>query len=292
MGILFWKKKKGVDENSSEEQESEESSEESSENEEDGSNKPSNQNPANNEGGENISLGSLVAEVEKLKASFESFGEIRKSFSDRFTRTSEQIGELRSMINEKDKTIQEVELKAIKSYDLVSTVQPEKMMTLIQKSDARIEALKANLEGNESIMARIMDELKETKKKVEFIRGVEEIIKLSEETKKDLLEIKKVESRIALNTDKVDTIYSEMSKRFQKFDLFDSTLQEIKAQSEQNRNDIQNLKDKVINLASKEDVDKVINKVQKYVDALKDLEKKSSMTKDIERLKEILSELK
>ncbi len=120
-----------------------------------------------------------------MSASVDAFGEIRKSFSERFNRTSEQIGELRAMILDRDKSVQEIEIKAIKAHDLVDAVQPEKMMTEIQKQEAKIEALKANLEGNEAIMSRIMEELKDIKKKVEFFRGVEEIVKLSEETKAD-----------------------------------------------------------------------------------------------------------
>jgi len=237
-------------------------------------------------------LGQISVQVEKLSASVEAFTEVRKSFTERFNHTSEQIGELRAMILDRDKSIQDIELKAVKAHDLVETVQPEKMMTEIQKQEAKIEALKANLEGNEAIMGRIMDELKDGKKKVEFFRGVEEIVKLSEETKADLIEIKKIESRISLNTDKVDTIYSEMRQKFQKIDLVDGTLQDMKAQSEQNEHDIQFLKDKVIDLATKEDLEKLVTKVQRYIEALKDLEKKSSMGKDIDKLKEILDGLK
>lgn len=237
-------------------------------------------------------IGQMSVQIEKLNASVEAFAEVRKSFSERFSRTSEQIGELRAMILDRDKSIQEVELKAVKAHDLVQTVQPEKMMTQIQKGEAKIEALKANLEGNESIMSRVMDELKEVKKKVEFFRGVEEVVKLSEETKKDLIEIKKVQSKIALNTDKVDTIYSELRKKLQNVDVFDSELQELKALSEQNEHDVQFVKDKIIDLASKDELDKLVTKVQRYIDALKDLEKKSSMSKDIDKLKGILEGLK
>ena len=241
---------------------------------------------------EGPSVSQLSVQIEKLNASVESFGEVRKSFSERFSRISEQIGELRSMILERDKTIQQVELKAVKAHDLVDAVQPEKITTQLQKDDAKIEALKANLEGNESIMTRLMDEVKEVRRKVDFFRGVEEVIKLSEEVKKDLTEIKKVESRIALNTDKVETVYAEMKKKFQVLDVFDSTLQETKARSEQGLHDIQFLKDKIIDLASKEDLDKLVNRVQQYITALRELEKKSSMGKDIDRLKAILEGLK
>lgn len=271
---LFGKKKKIEDEELEEGSEEEEKKEKS---------KASSGEP---------SLGALSVQVEKLGASVEAFAEVRKSFTERFNRTSEQIGELRAMILDRDKSIQDIELKAIKAHDLVATVQPEKMMTSIQKGEAKIEALKANLEGNESIMSRVMDELKDVKKKVEFFRGIEEIVKLSEETKADLIEIKKIESRISLNTDKVDTIYGEMRKKFQRIDVFDSQLQEMKAQGEQNEHDVQFLKDKVVDLATKEDLEKLVSRVQKYIDALKDLEKKSSMSKDIDKLKNILDGLK
>jgi hypothetical protein len=234
----------------------------------------------------------INTEIERIKASVEGFNEMRKTFTDRFSGISEQIGELRNMIFERDKTIQEIELKSIKAYDLVDSVHPEKIMSEVQKQDAKSEALKANLEGNEAIMDRIMEELKEAKKKIEFFRGIEEIIKLSEEVKSELIEIKKIESRIALNTDKVDTIYAEMRKKFQDIDTFSSELREIKVLSDQNAKDAGFLKEKVAGFVSKEELEKLTNKVQKYIEALKGLEKQSSLSKDISSLKTMLESLK
>src|SRR3989339_798238 len=167
------------------------------------------------------SVSQLAAEIEKIKASLEAFTEVRKSTSERFNRISEQIGELRAMILDRDKTIQEVELKSIKAYDLVETVQPEN-----------------------------------------------------------------------INTDKIETIYAEVRKKYQMIDSFDSELQEMKAGVEQNTKDAQFAKDKINGLASKDDLDHLVHKVQRYVDALKDLEKKSSMSKDIDQLKSILEGLR
>lgn len=245
---------------------------------------------------ENFSSGSMnlvkiSSEITKIKASVEAFTEVRKSFTERFTRVSEQIGELRSMILDRDKTIQEIELKALKAYDLVESVHPEKISTMVQKEDAKLEALKANLEGNESIMSRVMEELKDVKKKIEFFRGVEEIVKLSEEVKKELIEIKKVESQINLNADKVDTIYGEMRRKLQVVDAFDTEVQETRVSVEQNTKDVNFLKEKVGGLAEKEDLERVMTKVQRYVDALKDVQKKSSISKDLDQLKNILDSL-
>lgn len=239
-----------------------------------------------------MSLTKLSSELIKIKASIEAFGEVRKSFTERFSRVSEQIGELRSMVLERDKTMQELELKAVKAYDLVDSVHPEKISTMVQRESAKIEALKANLEGNEAIMSQVMDEVKETRRKIEFFRGIEEVIKLSEEVKKELIEIKKIETRVNVNTDKVETIYAEMRKKFQDLDAFDSEVKEARVAIEQNTKDVTFLKDKIVGLAEKSELERLITKVQRYVDALKEVQKKSSMTKDIDQLRTLLESLR
>jgi chromosome segregation ATPase len=288
--MLFNLFKKKDSEEKKDAEDNEDSDDEDS-NEETKENKPANSGTKNDT---NVS-GDLIkinTEIERIKVSVEGFAEVRKSFTERFSSISEQIGELRNMIFERDKNIQEIELKAIKAYDLLDSVHPEKIMSEVQKQDAKSEALKANLEGNEAIMDRIMEELKEAKKKIEFFRGVEEIIKLSEEVKSELIEIKKIESKIALNTDKVETIYAEMRKKYQDIDSFSSDLREMKVISEQNTKDIGYLKEKVAGFVSKDELEKLTNKVQKYIEALKGLEKESSLTKDISTLKTMLEGLK
>lgn len=255
-------------------------------------------NPDDSSGSDAISapqdtnLAKIGIEIEKLKASSESFQEIRKAFNERFERTGEQIGELRAMILDRDRNFQELELKATKAADLVESVKPEKISTDVQRQDIKIEALKANIEGNEAMMNRIMEELKDIKRKIEFFRGVEEIIKLSEEVKSELIEIKKVEAAINIKTDKVEVIYSEIRKKFQEIELFNDKINEMKVGMEQDAKDIDFIKSKITGLAEKTEVEALVTKVQRYVDMLKELEKKSSLTKDLESLKGLIEGLK
>jgi DNA repair exonuclease SbcCD ATPase subunit len=233
----------------------------------------------------------LSTEVDRLKAGQEAFQELRKSFTERFTRLSEQIGELRSMILDRDRTFQVLELKSVKAIDLVESIKPDKFMMDLERQNVKIEALKANLEGNEAILDQVMEELKEMRRKMSFFRGVEEIINLSEEIKKELIGIKKVEGTINIQTDKVQTIYSEMRKKIQDLDTFNSQLQESKVNTEQNSKDIDYLKTKIVNFAEKEELDKILDKVQKYAESLKEIQKKTPLSRDIEKLKSLLGEI-
>lgn len=234
----------------------------------------------------------LSTEIDRIKASIESFGEVRKALNERIAAMNQQIGELRAMILDRDRTIQEIELKAVKAADLVESVQPDKLMIEMQKADAKFEALKANLEGNEAIQSRVMDELKEMRKKLDFFRGIDEIIKLAQEVKKELIEIKRVEANVHIDTDKVSTIYAEIRKKFQDIDMFSDSIKETKVSLDQNTKDVDFLKIKISGLVDKNEMDKLVNKVQKYIDALHEINKSSSLTKDITQLKSILEGLK
>ncbi len=234
----------------------------------------------------------IGTEIDKLKAGQEAMQEVRKSFSDMFTRVNEQIGELRSMIFERDRTIQTLELKAVKASDLVSSIQPEKFMSELQRQDVKVEALKANIESNEAIMDQIMDELKTIRKKIDFFRGIEEIVKLAEEIKTELIEIKKVEGKINIQTDKVETIYAEMRNRIKDLDSFTSGFQELKAGIDQHFKDIDFLKVKVAGLADKEEVDKVLAKVNEYTKVIGEIKKKSSLSRDLEKLQSLVEGIK
>ena len=83
-----------------------------------------------------------------------------------------------------------------------------------------------------------------------------------------------------------------MRKKFQEVDTFNSEIQEIKVNVEQNTKDAGFLKDKVSGLVEKGELEKLVNKVQSYIEALKSIEKKSSLTKDIATLRNILDSLK
>ncbi|MGY4884308.1 MAG: hypothetical protein ACP5NZ_01890 [Nanobdellota archaeon] len=279
-------KSKKKDENLEEGQDSENTGE--SENTED---KPNEAPIVKNDSSEAPNILKLSTEVDRLKAGQDAFQEVRKSFTERFTRLSEQIGELRSMILDRDRTIQTLELKSIKAIDLVESIKPDKFMMDLERQNVKIEAVKANLEGNEAILDQVMEELKDMRRKMSFFRGVEEIIRLSEEIKKELIGIKKIEGTINIQTDKVQSIYSEMRKKIQDLDSFNSQLQESKANIEQNSKDLDYLKTKVVNFAEKEELDKILDRVQKYTESLKELQKKTPLSRDIEKLKTLLGEI-
>jgi chromosome segregation ATPase len=211
-----------------------------------------------------VSLGKTVAELEKLKAKFSTFYEVNKATTERFTRINEQIGELRTMILERDKSGRMLEAKATQAIDMVQTVQPDKLMVDLRKEDAKIEALRANLESNEVVINNAINELKNMRNKMQIFTGMEQVVKLNEEVKKDLMEIKKLGATVERHSDKVETIFSEMQKRFSNFERFSDRVEDIDKSVKETTSDVDSIKAKATDFSSKRDLENLIVKFNNF----------------------------
>jgi hypothetical protein len=217
---------------------------------------------------EDVSYGDMIsrlrADVDKLIAQFSSFYEMQKANTERFTRINEQVGELRAMIVERDKDAQRLEAKATQAIDMVETVQPDKLMIELRKGDTKIEALRAELESREIIMNNIVAELKDMRNRMNLFKGTEQVMKLNEEVKGELMDIRTVKAVVERHADKVETIFSEMQKRFSNFERFGTVTEELDKSFKQMVSDFDSIKIKIANLVSKEEMEKLIAKFDDF----------------------------
>ncbi|MFH1181676.1 MAG: hypothetical protein V1702_01840 [Candidatus Woesearchaeota archaeon] len=211
-----------------------------------------------------MSLPAISAEVDKLKAQFSSFYEMQKAANERFSRLNEQIGELRAMIVDRDRATQHLEAKATQAIDLVETVQPEKLMIEVRKSDTKVEALRANLESNEAIMGNTVNELKEIRNRMMLFKGMDEVVKLNEDVKKELSGIKLVESVVERHADKVDTIFAEMQKSFSEYIKLTDTLKSLDIANKQLSSDTDEIKVRLKEFAGKKELTTFTNRLDEF----------------------------
>lgn len=174
-------------------------------------------------------LDMLQADITKINGAIESFKEIRKSTSERFATINEQIGELRGMVNDTQRTVGMVEVKATKAADLVESVHPDKLMIQVQKEDGKIEGLRGMLEAKEEMMRNIMDQLKKLREQINVFRGIEQVIKLNEEVKDELMSVKKIAASVERHADRVDNVFIESQKSFEAFNTFADKLDGLRA---------------------------------------------------------------
>lgn len=204
------------------------------------------------------------AELTRLKAQVDSLSEMRKVFGERFSTMHETLGELRGMIIETNKDLQGIRVSTTKSVDLVEAVQPDKLMTQLRKQDVKIEVLKANIESNEARMETILKELRELRNQLNTFRGIEEIVKLSQEVKNELLDIRKVKSVTERHSDKIESLFIDFQKRIKELTGLEDAVKGNQSSLEKLTKDFDELKIAVLERAEKKDVDQLIKTSREF----------------------------
>ncbi|GIU70008.1 MAG: hypothetical protein KatS3mg002_1244 [Candidatus Woesearchaeota archaeon] len=240
---MFWFKKKEEKENTEEQNDSE-------------GEKSEDQKPA-------IS-GNIEVELTKIKSQLEALNEVRKANAEQFTRISEQIGELRGALMDANKAISVIEVASTKAIDLVNSVQPDKLMIEVRKTDGKVEALRANIEANESIMRDIMKELKDMRAQMGFYKGVDQVIKMNNEIKQELIDIKKTEGLIGKHADRVETIFIEVEKKFYDFEKFNEAVKELDRAFKRISADFDKMRVSIEEKADKKELVKLVDKFSDF----------------------------
>jgi hypothetical protein len=207
--------------------------------------------------------GNVEAELTRMKSSIEAFNEVRKANAEQFTRISEQIGELRGALMDTNKAVGTIEVASTKAIDLVNSVQPDKLMIEVRKTDGKVEALRANIEANESIMKDIMKEMKEMRAQMSFYKGVDQVVKMNNEIKQELIDIKKTEGLVGKHADRVETIFLEVEKKFYDFEKFNEAVKELDRAFKKSSVDFDKMR---VNVDEKADKKEFVKMVDKFTD--------------------------
>lgn len=205
----------------------------------------------------------VEVELTKIKSSLEALNEVRKANAEQFTRTSEQIGELRGALMDTNKAVGAIEVASTKAIDMVSSVQPDKLMIEVRKIDGKVEALRANIEANETIMKDIMREMKEIRGQMSFYKGVDQVIKMNNEIKQELVDIKKTEGIVGKHADRVETIFVEVEKKFYDFEKFNEAVKELDRAFKKIGSDFDKMR---VNVDEKADKKEFVKMVDKFTD--------------------------
>ena len=206
----------------------------------------------------------IAIEVSKMQAQMEGLNEFRKITNERFTRNSEELGEIKGMVVETNKAVGKIEAAATRAIDLVESVKPDQLMIEVRKQDSKAESLKANIESNETMMHDIMKEMKEMRKKMDFYKGVEQVAKMNEEIKQELIQIKKIEGIIDRHSNKIETIFLEVEKKFTEFDKYGDVAKDLQKVMGKLQEDVDKLRVKIEDKADKKELLNLITRFGEF----------------------------
>ena len=213
-----------------------------------------------------IASESITAELTRIKAQLEAVAELRKAMNERFTQVAGQIGELRGMVLETGKSMQKVELSTTKAVGLVESIEPDKFFVTLHKQDAKSEALKASIESKEAMMQTIMAELKKMRQDMRVYRGLDQVVKMTEEVKAELTNIRKVKAVVERHADRVETFFTEIQKQVRGFAELESSIKDLKESHTKLSKTLDQVNVRLLQKANKKEVEALTANFKEFED--------------------------
>lgn len=173
-----------------------------------------------------VNLDELLLKTEKIEGKLASFEEARGRIDDRIMRVSEQVGEIRSMVLEREKSfgLLEADFEMIK--DVFEDIKPSEFSKELNKKEQAIMGVSVRVEKMEAILERLSEEVSGFRKIMDTIKSFENLVEIAREVNEKIAginETKKYTERLAA---KSESIFAELNKQVMSMEDYRNKLEQ------------------------------------------------------------------
>jgi chromosome segregation ATPase len=155
----------------------------------------------------------LLLRLEKIDGKLEVFDNSRNEVNERVTQLAEEIGELRSMIMERERSFTKIETEFETVKESVSGLEPMRIKSAFEKRKMEILENKAKIEELEVLVRALGEEVKKFRGLLEKIKSFENIADLSFDIDRKVSEVREVKDYADKIAAKVEGIFSELNTK-------------------------------------------------------------------------------
>lgn len=160
-----------------------------------------------------VKLSDLLLRIEKMDGKLDIIDRFRNDMDERASHLAEQIGELRSMIMERERSFDRIKTDFEKVKDTVSGLEPMKLRKILDKREMEIMENKAKLEKIESLVKALSEENKKFRALMTKIKSFENLVDISYDIDRKLSKIKEVKDYADKIASKVENVFSELNMK-------------------------------------------------------------------------------
>ena len=172
----------------------------------------------------------LVLEIEKMKVKLETVENTRTVIEERIEHIMESIGELRTMLFEKESSGKEQEAKLDKFVEMVSDLEPQRFAKELDKRDRQLGEQAMKLEKLETISGDMSQTVSKLRAMLEAIGSLKNIATVSKDIADRSAKIDNTVSKVERLADETGRVYIELSRKLNEFTLYRGK-QDIMAES-------------------------------------------------------------
>jgi DNA repair exonuclease SbcCD ATPase subunit len=162
---------------------------------------------------EEIKLSDIILRLEKVDGKIDIMDRFRNDFTERTTQLAEEIGELRSMVMERERALDKVTAEFEMVKDAVADIRPQKIKKELDKRELETMEDRAKIEKIEIMVKTLSEENKSFRGKMEKIKSFENLVELSYELDRKISEMKEIKTYADMMASKVESIFSELNDK-------------------------------------------------------------------------------
>lgn len=212
----------------------------------------------------------MNTEIEKLRAFLDAIREMRTNTDERTQKVSETVGEIRSTLYQTEASLKEMENKIDQHEDALASVKPKRFMEEIQERDRRLAAIEARAERTESIASASQSDIKKVQDMLRDIGSLENIVEVSRNIAKKILEIDAKEKSINKISDKIEKLLVDMSEKLNEFETYKANQDRISDVTQDLAKTVDEMNITIgVKLATKDDVSMMREELMKSIEDAK-----------------------
>ena len=165
------------------------------------------------ETGEEVKMSDIVLRLEKLNGKMDILDRSRNDMNERLTHLAEEIGELRTMMMERERTFDKVKSQFEIVKETVTDIRPERLKKNFEKTERDILESKARIETLGTILKALAEENKRFRRLMEKIKSFENLVDISYEMERKLSRINEIKNYADIVVAKVENIFSELNEK-------------------------------------------------------------------------------
>jgi len=196
----------------------------------------------------------LVAEIEKIQGRLDIVNELKNQLTETTRTFSEEIGELRTMILDREKSFSKIEIGFEKINEIVKDIEPQTIRKNFEKKEQKILELDARIEKLERFSKELIKQTEKVREVIEKVKSFENLVSVAERVKKYLRQAEETKNYADRIAGKVETMFEDMNNKVIDLDEKSAKLEDIDSLLKELVPTVDKLQIEVSNKADKKDV--------------------------------------
>ncbi|MEM0473148.1 MAG: hypothetical protein QXF88_00300 [Candidatus Aenigmatarchaeota archaeon] len=221
-------------------------------------------------------INKINVEMEKIKAFLDAQKDLRVATDEKLQRLTEGIGELRSMIFQKESEIDKMNVKVQKIEEVFNDVKPEQYTRELQKRDKELANQNLRLEKLEKVSYDMVKDVNEIRNVFKEIGSVENLVNVSKRINEKFVKMENMLRDVEKISEKIEKLFVELNKKLEEFEEYKNKQIQIDGLSKDLLKAVDDINVKIGKLATEEELYKMKELFTSFTKDLEDVKKSVS----------------